>query len=227
MGVLHKLEAMADGGLAGLQAGQRDWSPYVAHFTTWSAMESLRSAITDGQTPSKIRDLLRIADEKSFETLTNILTSRTIRASSPAPREDLAPCVCLSECTLPGLIAHAERFGRCGLVFSKTDIYAAGGRPCFYVASDVYAELERLRKLKPDPGETMHSLANVYTPPTFGKVQDFTHEREWRIFRPVDLENIKPAAFVVPDAEYHRKLSQQIGGDTPILPLKTLYRWGV
>ena len=39
MGILHDLEAMAESPIIGMQAQQRDWSPYVAHFTSAKAMK--------------------------------------------------------------------------------------------------------------------------------------------------------------------------------------------
>lgn len=227
MSYLHKMEAMAEGNLIGLRAGQRDWSPFVAHFTSHDAMRKLRRAVSNQLTPVEVSTELRTADAKSFESLRSVLKDRRIVAKSPSEEDEILSCVCLSECTLPGLISHAERYGRCGIVFEKEFIYGVGGRPCFYVSKDVYTEFEKLRKAGAATGQTIHSLANVYTIPGEGKIQDFTHEREWRVFMDVDLGTTPIVAIIVPTEEYVGRLAEDTQGEIPVVPLRMLYRWGV
>ena len=129
MGMLHYHEAIAEGGIKGLQAQQRDWSPFVAHFTCSAAMKQLWRSLPKPLDSAAVKTGLAQADQKSFQSFQAIINNGTLRASKPPPTSDADPRVCLSECTLPGLISHAERFGRFGLVFGKTELFGYGGRP--------------------------------------------------------------------------------------------------
>src|SRR5258705_5277047 len=141
MGLLHSTVAHERGHVTGLQADQRDFSPYVAHFTSYAAMRPLRSMIKDAVGPRDASVLLEKADLASWDVTQKICASKRLLARSPSEKDGLPPCVCLSECTLAGLISHCERYGRFGLAFRKSDIYRAGGRPCLSVAPDEYGFL--------------------------------------------------------------------------------------
>lgn len=62
-----------------------------------------------------------------------------LRTSTPSEKDGIMPCICFSECNLPGLVNHCERYGRLGFVFKKDTIFALGGRPTVYVDKDIYA----------------------------------------------------------------------------------------
>jgi hypothetical protein len=226
MGILHDLEAMAESPMVGMQAQQRDWSPFVAHFTSATAMDSLRHAIKDRLEPHHVKARLTVADSTSFKVLTQILQSGLLRASPPPGGSRASLRVSLSECTLPGLISHAERFGRCGLLFRKDVIFSLGGRPCVYVAADVYDELKQ-GKGESESRKILFDLANVYRPAGFGRTQDFTHEREWRVTTDINLRSTPPLAVIVPGIEYMRQLPASVRDSTPVIPLTLLHRWGV
>src|SRR4051794_25950685 len=106
MSLLHGLAAHGRGHLSGIQAAQRDWSPFLAHFTSWSAMRDLRCAVKDHRSPQEVGALLEAADDQSWETVQKIFASGCLRAASPGEKNGLPPCICLSECTLPGLLSH-------------------------------------------------------------------------------------------------------------------------
>jgi hypothetical protein len=227
MALVHCLAAYGRGNLTGVQSTQRDWSPFLAHFTTWSAMARLRSVLKQPAGPREIAQLLDEADAASWETMQRILTSATLRARSPSEKDRLPPCVCLSECTLPGLISHCERYGRFGLVFDKADVYRAGGRPCLYVAEEEYAAIAAIGRGKPTSTAEgrLFALANVYVPPRGpNKVQDFTHEREWRVFADLDLEKAKVVTLLAP-ARYVGRL-RDIAPQVAAVPIDTLFDWG-
>jgi hypothetical protein len=227
MALLHHLAAYGRGNLTGVQAAQRDWSPFVAHFTTSSAMSDLRAAVRQHKTAQDIEGLFEIADARSWDTIGKILESNHLRISSPSEKDALPPCVSLSECTLPGLMSHCERYGRFGFVFSKRSIFDAGGRPCLYVGRDEYRvlALQGRNKTVDSPEGRLYALSNVYEPPRAGaKLQDYTHEREWRIFQQIDLSVTKVVAMLAP-AKYTGKLSKRIE-DVPIVPIDTLFQWG-
>lgn len=226
MGVIHELEAVAEGAIGGLQAQQRDWSPFVAHFTTASAMSPLRGIWKSPLDPATVKQMLATTDATSWATFQKIMASGKILASPPPGGSGGGPRVCLSECTLPGLISHAERFGRFGLVFLKTDILSIGGGTCVYISRPAYGALVGQRANSPE-FQRLSDLANVHSPPGSGAVQDFTHEREWRVVGDIDLQNVTPVAFVVPSVDYVGRLPPQCDPRIPVVPLKLLQRWGV
>ena len=227
MSLLHHLAAHGRGHLSGVQAAQRDWSRFVAHFTNWSAMAELRCAVKEQRSARAIDGLFETADGKSWDVVQKVLTSQRLLARSPSEKNGLPPCVCLSECTLPGLMSHCERYGRFGFVFDKRAIYDIGGRPCLYVAREEYRVLALQGRDKPvdTPEGRLFALSNVYEPPRSGaKPQDYTHEREWRAFHELDLTVTKVQAMLAP-SRYVADLARLVDG-IPIVPVDTLFEWG-
>jgi len=235
--LLHCLEAHSHGNLMGVQSTQRDWSPYLAHFTQWSAMRELRGllkarpAADDAPAhealPQRVERLLDAADERSWDVVQRILDTNELRARSPSEKHSLPPCVCLSECTLPGLVSLCERYGRFGFVFSKREIFEAGGRPCLYVGRDEYTALALLGRDKPvdTAAGRLYALANIYEPPRSGaKPQDYTHEREWRVFADIAFAKTELRAVVAP-ARYAARLLERLHGVT-VVPVDMLFSWG-
>lgn len=227
MALVHFLAAYAKGNVTGKQLGQRDFSPYVVHFTSWSAMAPLRRTLDQAQAPQQVLKLLNEADAGSWQVAKSVLESGKLLARSPSPEHTLPPCVCFSECTLPGLMSHCERYGRFGFAFHKHDLYRAGGRPCLYLAEEEYGHLAELGRGKgpESPAGRLFALANVYVPPrTTNKVQDYTHEREWRSFNDVELHAVGLAALLVPSAYLEQARSLCV--DTPLIPVDILFDWG-
>ncbi|MBN1458237.1 MAG: hypothetical protein JXA57_01790 [Armatimonadetes bacterium] len=106
-------------------------------------------------------------------------------------------------------------------------LYSLGARPCLYVGPDEYAELAR-RGRSPgavDVDRRLFGLANVYAPPGHGTVQDFTHEREWRIFCELDLTATVPDLLVAPTLYVERMHSWFPG--ISVIPIDTLFEWGL
>jgi hypothetical protein len=227
MSLLHSFAAYARGPLSGIQSTQRDFSPYVAHFTTWSAMTDLRRAAKERRSPEEVAALFHEADAKSWQTARTIIESKTLVARSPSQKDRLPACVCFSECSLPGLMSHCERYGRFGFVFSKLDLYRAGGRPCIYVGHEEYACIAERGRDQPTSTAAgrLFALSNVFQPPNGGnKLQDYTHEREWRVFGDVDLQRVSIAANLAPAPYVHRLLELRLGA--PVIPIDTLFDWG-
>lgn len=224
MSVVHNVASFAKSGLAGVQSCQRDWSPYLVHFTSWSAMKPIRSVIKSAEKPKDVEVALGAADKKSFAVVQTIASTGNLQASSPKPAEGLPPCVCFSECTLPGLIAHAERFGRFGFVFTKAALFHLGARPCIYVDSEIYAVIDKSYSTSTNATEKrFFGLANVFRPSGAGRVQDFTLEREWRLFDSMMLTpHLK--ALLCP-FQYFREM-KPLFPDNPIIPLDMLHEWG-
>jgi hypothetical protein len=72
---------------------------------------------------------------------------------------------------------------------------------------------------------TIFGLANVFSPPGFGQVQDFTHEREWRLFSDLDLADTPPV-FVICPSSYTSEVAQLFGETTSVLAIDTMHEWG-
>jgi hypothetical protein len=225
MTILHTFMAHARGGLSGQQSAQADWSPYVVHFTNWSSMDVVRASLLSLEAkPSDIVKLIADADAKSSMVAEKILASGKLLAKSPSSKDGIPPCVCLSECNLPGLIGHAERYGRFGFVFRKEEVFRADGRPCAYLAEEQYTLVAELGRSTTASlaAQRLFGLSNIYNPPGFGKIQDYTHEREWRVFQDLRFDEIPPVALLAPSAYLQTMKWNAI----PTLPLDMLHDWG-
>jgi hypothetical protein len=227
MATIHDLVEYANSGLQGAQSAQRDWSPYLVHLTSWDAMSGVRTAIKDCKSAKEVKGLIEEADRRSFDVVKLIAGSASLRATQAQTEEGKLDRVCLTECTLTGLLGHCERFGRFGWVFTKQSIHAAGGRPCCYVEDDLYTALSRQGKAEDaeDSWKRLWSLSNVYRPPGAGQVQDFTHEREWRVFREIDLTATAPVAVIAP-TDFVDRMKQCFPSVSLCVPLDLLHRWG-
>lgn len=227
MSMIHNTAAYSKSALLGMQACQRDWSPYLVHFTSAREMKSLGMKFKSKKShppPTTVAAELDAADDKSHRIAQLIITSGLIKMSSPNNKESIPKCVCCSECNLPGLLSHSERYGRFGFVFLKSAVYKLGGRPCVYVDSDVYGLIDSRYSSSADEVEKkLFGLSNVYTPPGAGKVQDFTHEREWRLFDDLNLKG-HLRAILAPLRFCQEKgiLTAQV----PVIPIDMLHEWG-
>lgn len=241
MGLIHLMAAYADGGVCGRQSVQRDWSPFVAHFTSYSAMQQLKDTVKSmtpldnnkptnkdcgGATPKTIKDQLAEADKASFDVLQKIFKSKCLKPSNG--KGNLPPWVCFSECTLPGLVGHCERYGRFGLVFDKKDLFGVGARPTAYVDKDIYKEIINLADDKVPAslsGKNIKGLVNVYSPTDKNNFRDFTHEREWRMFEELNIEKSKPVMLVAPSS-YFAAVLKLMNEKIPIIPIDLVFKWG-
>lgn len=225
MGIIHSTISFKDSGLAGIQACQRDWSGYLVHFTAAGKMVELKQYPQNNLSPSDLAEKLHNADKESFGIVKKIQKSMELRASTPSEKDGIMPCICFSECNLPGLVNHCERYGRFGFVFKKDTIFALGGRPTIYVDKNIYTLIAaKFRNSGNDTERKLFSLSNVYTPPGKGEVQDFTHEREWRLFGNINLRETIPDAILCPH-EYYDVVSPLFGSIT--IPLDLLSSWGI
>ena len=231
MALIYELTRLAKSGLKAQQSAQRDWSPYLVHFTRYTAMQAVWKIIKrNAQFSAKVvRDALGVADNASWDSVEQIFKSSSpfLQKHSPQEKEQLPECVCLSQCTLPGLFGHSERFGRFGFVFDKLDIYDLGGRPCAYLGADTYGWLDARHDSEAEVN-AMWRNSNVYRPAGRGHVQDFTAEREWRVFDNIPLQG-HLRAVIAPDsyATRLRTLLSLHNLNVPILPIDMLYDWGV
>ena len=231
MALIYDLSRLAKSGLKAQQSAQRDWSPYLVHFTRYSAMRSVWSVIkrTAQFSANDVSRALDQADKMSWGSVKQIFSGLTpfLQKHSPQEKEELPECVCLSQCTLPGLLGHSERFGRFGFVFDKLDIYDLGGRPCTYLDAASYGWLDAMHDSDSD-ANIIWRASNVYRPVGRGQVHDFTAERVWRVFDNIPLAEtlravIAPNSYIV---EF-RSILNTHNLDIPILPIDMLYDWGV
>lgn len=231
MALIYDISRLAKSGLVAQQSAQRDWSPFLVHFTSYSEMKPVRKLLRkiSPHSAKQFSEELTKADEASFKVVQQILNcdNPLLRKTSPNAKEELPECVCLTECTFPGLFGHSERFGRFGFVFGKCEIFNLGGRPMAYVDSDTYGSLDTQHN-ENELVNRIWRFANVYRPIGCGQVQDFTVEREWRIFTDLPLQdNLR--AVLAPDSFVSRfhELLRENKIDVPVLPIDMLYNWGV
>ena len=227
MSLLHSISAFARGGVSGLQVTQPDWSPYVVHFTSYKSMQPLSRALDKGHSPTKISKHLKRADEESMAVVREIAADFRLKASSPAEKDGIPPCVCMTECVIDGLISHAERYGRFGLVFRKSDVFQLGGGPCLYLSPDEYAEIAKaFRQSSVQAQARIFGRANVFSPVgAGGKIQDYTHEREWRVFADISLADTPPR-FVIAPEQFLPQCRDMFQNAVSIIPINTLFEWG-
>ena len=226
MGFLHDILHFKDSGLNGIQACQRDWSNFLVHFTCAKAMTSLKQyPCKKAITPNELSKKMDEADQNSFEIVKKIQKTMSLQPFTPSEADGIDKCVCFSECNLPGLVNLCERYGRFGFVFRKNDIYALGGRPVIYVDRNIYAKIAAQYREADDPDERkFFSLANVYSPPGDGEIQDYTHEREWRLFSELHLTHNPPVAVLCPQKYYNDMLELF---KVMVIPLDLLDEWGL
>lgn len=232
MALIYDLSRHAKSGLEALQFAQRDWSPYLVHFTSSRAMNKVATKLRGcrGISPDEVASALKEADSASYGVVKEILDcdSPCLRANLPNEWADTSKRICLSQCTLPGLFGHSERFGRFGFVFDKLDVFDKGGMECHYVDDEVYRELGQCR----NNGIVFKKLwmcANKYRPVGHGvPVQDYTVEREWRV--PNDLPLAGSLRAVLAPDYYVKSVRSKLlekSFDVPVLPIDMLYNWGV
>lgn len=231
MSLIYDLARLSMSGLKAQQSAQRDWSPYLVHFTSYTAMKDVRTAVKRNEpfVATDVKIALENADKKSWDVVKKILgqSNPSLQKNSPQAKEDLPKCVCLSQCTLPGVFGHSERFGRFGFVFEKRKLYDLGGRPCAYLEECSYGWLDEMHLFNTS-AKRLWGIVNVYRPVGQGRVQDFTVEREWRVLNDIPLKDnlcaaIAPDNYVIP----FRSLLAEKGLEVPVLPIDMLYDWGV
>lgn len=236
MGIAHGISEFNRGFVQGTKNNQRDSSPYLVHFTSFRAMEPLREYLASfasktNNSAKKASDILKAADQESFGVFEKIISSRKIISNSPSEKGRIPECVCFTECTLPGLLSHCERYGRFGFVFGKSGLYNVGARPCTYIDPDMYKALSKAAKSDQDYSkdlERLLALSNKYSPSKSQSAhrQDYLHEREWRFLGDIDLSRLTPDFIVCPSeySEQVRKLSGVLAKE--VIPIDVLFKWG-
>lgn len=142
-------------------------------------------------------------------------------------------CVCMSECSLPGVLSHSKRFGRFGFMFEKRKVYDLGGRPCAYVDKEICVEIGQMRKTGCENSVLrLDGFVNTYCPaspsrPIGRKIQDYTVEREWRLKAELPLSRL--CGILCPSSYFNKVASvlDKTGVQCPVFPLDMLYKWGV
>ncbi len=231
LSVIHVISSFEDtgkvNGVAGMQSSQRDFSPYIVHFTSYSAMSNLRDAIKNNKPVTWYKKELFNADNQSYSVFNSIITNGKLKASIPYSDEaDYSiPFICFTECTIPGIISHCERFGRFGIVYRKSEIFQKGARPCIYLDGKHYKIIKDLYQTQSSPdNDELYHLSCYYKPYRPG-IHDFSHEREWRFFGDLSFDELKPAGFFAPSSFINR-INGIINPDSFLLPIDVLFEMG-
>ncbi|HEX3527154.1 MAG TPA: hypothetical protein VH988_08815 [Thermoanaerobaculia bacterium] len=190
-------------------------------------MKPVKKALLEGGKPRNIADLLESADRQSFSIVSQVASKGELIAKSPSALDNVPACVCFSECTLPGLLGLCERYGRFGFVFEKSQLYSAGARPCVYLSRDEYHVVAKHGRSAPDDTaeRRLFGLSNVYSPPGAGQVQDFTHDREWRLFQALRIADIVPIMYICP-LQFVKEMRVHFGSEAIYIPIDLMFNWG-
>ena len=154
-------------------------SPYLIHFTSGES------------------------NQQAFETLQKIIGERRLLAGSRMTKGQ-HPCVCFSEAPiglLDGGLVNERAYSRYrpfGILFSKSWIFAMGGRPVIYESDEEYYSLP-----------ASHQWRHVLYRPDSEEPVDFTWEREWRV--QCEYLDFAPetGSIVVPNEEWANHLVQE------------------
>ena len=140
---------------------------------------------------TKGRDL-----QDAYQTLKLILRDRRLVASARLVR-GASPCICFSEAPL-GALEHGlinntgfTRYAPLGLMFSKSQIFASGGRPVIYQPEAEFSLLPKSLRWR-----------HVRFEPTGQPLIDFTWEREWRLPVADFRFEFSDVTVVLPDAAF-------------------------
>lgn len=158
-------------------AGRPDFSEYVAHFTS----------------SKPVLDRNDLTALTSRQRLAQILSDRRVRATKMP--WTYARAAAFTECPWASLPAHAQRYSRYAIGFSKQFLVEKGGGPAIYLRTDLYsAQVDHVKGLvqdSQDPKPFAFAIWPFITPlayqpwkTTRGEEKDpvdFTHEREWRV----------------------------------------------
>lgn len=182
-----------------------------------------------GRRGQKTADVLPIIDAlNSAQRLASILWLRQLHAV-PVFGSNW-PVVCFTHATRRALAGMAGRFDGVGIAFHAQSVFNAGGGPVLYVRGDEYDDVHdnpalskvfRSRIVRWWPGATEGDpAANFMLSTSLSGVSEWTHEREWRIPRPDDVDvpwawNFTPAdvAFLlVPERSEFEMVQNQLEG---------------
>lgn len=117
----------------------------------------------------------------AFERLISILLLKKIAAAN-LPWTN-RPAVCFTECPWGSLLRHADRYSPYGIGFSKKLIYSRKGNPVIYANPNLFASQEWSWDVYPFITPFVPVYASDSVKSKFGRVVDYTHEREWRVPR--------------------------------------------
>ena len=111
-----------------------------------------------------------------------------------------APAVCMTDAPYQVSEHFKRRYGPYGVVFRKHQILEYGGGPAVYLNDATIDAQERHGGFAPE----MVAFLNVYRIPATAPARkrakriDFLHDREWRVPHDIDLNEVRPLAFVTP-----------------------------
>ena len=178
-----------------------DYSPLLVHFTRSG---DSRRMVRENDIPTD-HPLHEHKQNNAIQRLASILTTKTIHAS-PMPLVGDASAVCFTECVWDALIAHGIRYSSYGVVFSKGAVFQAGGGPALYIRGDILQS--EIDSLPP----ALKAFVVPFDPDglvQLGVVQDWIHEREWRL----------PASFTFEYADVRYVLVESIADADHIMQL--------
>lgn len=146
-------------------------------------------------------------DEKAFENLCSILTSKKLVASNAkGVNVNGAKVCCFQEIPLLSIAENlrvekeikGNRYSPFGLRFLKIDLFRSGGRPV------IYGDSEKLKRFIPLDEQWRIVKMDLSDQ---DQIVDWSHEREWRIDKDYPFE-YSDMEIIVSTPLYYRKLVQ-------------------
>ena len=180
-----------------------DYSPLLVHFTRDG---NIRKMVREDEiaTDHPLHEHKKLS---AIDRLGSILTTKTIHAS-PMPLVGDASAVCFTECVWDALVAHGNRYSSYGVVFSKGTIFQAGGGPALYVRGDILQkEIDGL----PQPFKAFVVPFDPDGLVQTGVIQDWIHEREWRLPVSFNFEYADVKYVLVDSIADAEKIMQLVG----------------
>lgn len=133
----------------------------------------------------------------SAEEFISIYRDRRIRCSSTGlynkKHADKSKAVCLTEATIPNWDELKVAHGEYGFIFRKKDVIRLDGAPAIYLPQTIIDGMKSRNEQVP---ETLWPYLTKLQLPTAAskQMQDYLHEREWRVPRDIDFESVTPYA---------------------------------
>jgi hypothetical protein len=149
-----------------------------------------------------------IDSEDAYQKLKLILRQRCLLGSTRLVRGAI-PCICFSEAPLTslehGLINDAgfTRYAPFGLLFSKSFVFARGGRPVIYQPQAEFGLLPETLRWR-----------HVRFEPTNDSPIDFTWEREWRVPSQDLRFQFSDVEIVLPDETFRDRFISEAESDS-------------
>lgn len=143
----------------------------------------------------------------SRDEIISILSSNVIRAYNTGYYSKKA--ICLTETPIAFSDEIRKKHGDYGISFRKKTILKNGGQPIIHLTDELIKVQEQNGGFSDEIKAFIQLLRIPSTSPPHKRAKkvDFLHEREWRIAKTIDLNQIKPIGLILPKGSASLKFS--------------------